>query len=113
MVNNLAFLNETSSESRNFLANILCKFVSKYGMDFLCKEFFAAAKDDEDDDTKFKEIGVDSLGIATFVTVEAALDWVGDEGTEKLVKSSSLSANLALHVVAISSTLSFSSNVKV
>ena len=43
-------------------------------MDFLCKEFFAAAMDDEDDDTKFKDMGVDSLGIATFTTVEAALD---------------------------------------
>ena len=85
MVNNLALRNETSSESRNFRANILCKFVSKHGMLFLCIEqevLSLPALAETGSDTKFNEMGEDNFGKATFVKAEEARDRVGEEGAE-------------------------------
>ena len=98
------------------MPNILCRFVSKHGMLFLCMELLALPTAADGNETKFKEMGEDSFGIATFVRAEEARDriLVGEEGAEKQkpFKSSSSPAKRAVQV-ASSSTSSFSSKVSV
>ena len=105
----MALRNDTSSESRNFLANILCKLVSKEGMDFLDndKDIFW---DDDVDVEIFNEIGAAGDDLFGRCTMDEDLEAVGDEGIEILTYSSSKTR--VLHV-ANSSTVSFSSNVNV
>ena len=67
------------------MPNILCRFVSKHGILFLCIELLALPTAADGNETKFKEMGEDSFGIATFVRAEEARDriLVGEEGAEK------------------------------
>ena len=87
MVSNLALRKDTSSESKNFLANILCKLVSREGMDFLDIIVEDDAEDifcDMVDEDIFNEIGAAGDDLFGRCTMEVDLEVVGDDGIEIL-----------------------------